>query len=78
MDLSSYDWVNDERYKKLPELLSPLEVSKLLRVNVKTIYDWKYRAKAYKPPQDLFHHFGKRVGIRKTVLRQWWFNRNSR
>ncbi len=76
MMYSSDDWLNEDKFRALPDLLSPREASQLLRVKYKTIYDWRYRPEKYKTPENLFHKFGG-LKVRKEVLRQWWLNRNS-
>ena len=75
MNYTSQDWIDEKRFKKLPELLTPKEVADLLRLNHKSVYFWRYNPETYNTPSDLFHKFVGKVYIRKNVLRQWWNER---
>lgn len=57
-------------------LLSPREVSDLLGISIKTIYDWKYRPSLRKVPQRLFVKFNRKLFIRTDILRTWILSQN--
>ena len=63
-------------FEKLPELLRPQAVSKILGVSIATIYDWKYRGKTRKVPSDLFLKLNRSLYIRTDVLRNWIISNN--
>lgn len=57
-------------------LLTPQEVSNLLGISPKTIYDWKYRPVLRKVPQRLFVKFNRKLFIRTDILRTWILSQN--
>ena len=64
-------------FDNLPEFLSPDQVCKVLPFTTKTIYDWRYRPAKYKTPEDLFVPFGRKILIRRDVLKKWVNSRNA-
>lgn len=57
-------------------LLTPLEVSNLLGISPKTIYDWKYRPVIRGVPEKLFVKFNRKLFIRTDILRNWIMSQN--
>jgi hypothetical protein len=57
-------------------LLTPQEVSDLLGISPKTIYDWKYRPTVRKVPSGLFVKFNRKLFIRTDILRNWIVSQN--
>lgn len=71
-DLLSNKWL----FENLKGLLTPLEVSRLIGVSPKTIYDWKYRPIIRKVPEGLFVKFNRKLLIRTDILRNWILSQN--
>lgn len=44
--------------------------------SIKTVYDWKYRKRKYKTPNDLFAKFNAKVFLRVAVLKRWFLIQN--
>jgi predicted DNA-binding transcriptional regulator AlpA len=59
-------------------LLRPKDVSDILGVSVKTIYDWKYRAKKKRIPKQLFLKLNGQLYIRTDILKGWFASENAR
>ena len=57
--------------------LRPQQVSSLLGIPVKTIYDWKHRPQRCKAPAGLFIKFNGRLFVRTDILRTWIFKQNG-
>lgn len=57
-------------------LLTPQEVSDLLCISPKTVYDWKYRSVLRKVPVGLFVKFNRKLFIRTDILRTWILSQN--
>jgi hypothetical protein len=67
-----------EFFENSPELLSLVEVQRLLGVKMQTIYDWRYRSRKKHPvPRGLFWQLNGRLRIRKTVLLKWLASQNT-
>ena len=56
--------------------MRPEEVSSLLGISVRTIYDWRYRPRVANVPEDLFLKFNRQLFIRTDILRAWVFSQN--
>lgn len=56
--------------------MRPEEVASLLSISVKTIYDWKYRARKRHIPDGLFIKFNRQLFIRTDILRTWVISQN--
>lgn len=63
-------------FDNLPALLKLSEVETLLGVSRKTIYDWKYRQKQLRIPEDLFIKFNRKLYIRTETLKRWMSSQN--
>lgn len=63
-------------FENLPELLKPEKVASILGISVSTIYDWHYRMRLKKVPQNLFLKFNRLLFIRTNVLRDWIVSQN--
>lgn len=63
-------------FENSKELLSPQEVSRLLEISKKTIYDWKYRPVIRRVPDGLFVKFNRKIFIRTDILRNWILSQN--
>lgn len=63
-------------FENSKELLSPQEVSHLLEISKKTIYDWKYRPVVRRVPDGLFVKFNRKIFIRTDILRNWILSQN--
>ncbi len=61
----------DTLFENLPDIIKAPKVAKLLDISVKTIYDWKYRGKMRKVPDDLFITLNRSIYIKTKVLRRW-------
>ena len=64
-------------FDNLKGLLTPQEVSQLLGVSPKTIYDWKYRQVIRKVPQGLFVKFNRKLFVRTDILKTWITSQND-
>ena len=64
-------------FENLPALLGVEATASLLNYSVSTIYDWRYRGKRKKVPQDLFLTFNRRLFIKTEVLKRWIISQNS-
>lgn len=60
-----------------PELLRPEEAAELLRISVKTIYDWHYRSRLRGIPKGLFLKINRQLYIRTCVLSDWILAQNQ-
>ncbi len=63
-------------FDNLPELVRPEVAASALGLSVKTIYDWRYRQKQLKVPQDLFVKFNRFLYLKTPVLRNWITSQN--
>ena len=63
---SRYRMIFDNRI----ELLEAKEFCRLFGYKISTIYDWKYRPKKNKIPDDLFVKFRNKLHLRTDVLRK--------
>ncbi len=63
-------------FDNLPKLIRPKMIAKELGLSVATIYDWKYRAKMRKIPENLFLKIAGRLYIRTDVLSLWIMSGN--
>lgn len=70
------DHVPDLFFEKQKGWMRPEEVSQLLGISVKTIYDWKYRGATRGVPQGLFIKFNRQLFIRTEVLKTWVYSQN--
>jgi len=68
---------NSSFFYNLPKLIKPHVLAKELGLSVATIYDWKYRGKMRKIPEDLFLKIAGRLYIRSDVLYNWLMARNA-
>lgn len=63
-------------FENLAELVKPELVASILGISVKTIYDWRYRFKQRKVPEDLFVKINRSLLVRTKVLRHWIASQN--
>ena len=63
-------------FENAKSLLTPQEVSYILGISTKTIYDWKYRAVLRNVPSGLFIKFNRKLFIRTEILRSWILSQN--
>lgn len=68
---------SDLLFNNLPEILKASTAAKILDVSIKTIYDWRYRQKTRKIPNNLFLKVNRALYLRTAVLRQWVTSQNS-
>lgn len=59
------------------DYLKPAAAAKLLGISIKTIYDWKYRAKSKGIPDDMFFNLRRGFLIRSDVLKEWVIGRKA-
>ena len=64
-------------FDNMKALLRPKEVSNLLGIPKKTIYDWKYRAREKKVPEHLFIKLNGSLFLRTDILKDWFASENS-
>ena len=64
-------------FENLKGLLSTQEVSILLGISPKTIYDWKYRPVVRRVPEGLFVKFNRKLFVRTDILRSWIVSQNT-
>ena len=64
-------------FNNLPKLIRPKVLARELDIAVATIYDWKYRAKMRKIPENLFLKIAGRLYIRTDVLGFWITSENA-
>lgn len=53
------------------ELMSVKDFCKSFGFSKATVYDWKYRSKAYEIPDELFIKIGKKLFLRTDIFRRW-------
>lgn len=58
------------------EFLEAKEFCKIFGYKISTIYDWKYRPKKNKIPNDLFVKFRRKLHLRTDVLRSMTLSQN--
>lgn len=58
-----------------PDLVSTDRVAELLAMSRETIFQWKCRPEKYGTPPDLFHKFGRRLYVRRDILKAWVISR---
>lgn len=63
-------------FENLPELIKPELAAAVLGISIKTIYDWRYRFRERKVPNELFLKINRSLLIRTNVLRQWIASQN--
>lgn len=63
-------------FDNLPKLLRPEAVAPLLGISVKTIYDWRYRGRLRRIPQQLFLKVNRFLYLRTDVLMDWIASQN--
>lgn len=64
-------------FDNLPELVRPEVAASVLGLSVKTIYDWRYRQKQLRVPEDLFVKFNRFLYLKTPILRHWITSQNS-
>ncbi len=64
-------------FENLKGLLTTQEVSSLLGISPKTIYDWKYRPVVRRVPEGLFVKFNRKLFVRTDILRSWIVSQNT-
>lgn len=64
-------------FDNLPELVRPEVAATALGLSVKTIYDWRYRQKQLRVPEDLFVKFNRFLYLKTPILRHWITSQNS-
>ena len=69
---SRYHLIFDNRI----ELLEAKEFCQIFGYKISTIYDWKYRSKKNKVPDDLFVKFRRKLHLRTDVLREMFLSQN--
>ncbi len=68
---------NNLLFNNLPKLIKPQVLASELGLSVATIYDWKYRAKMRKIPENLFLKISGRLYVRTDVLNSWLLAENA-
>jgi len=63
-------------FENLPELIKANTAAELLNVSIKTLYDWKYRAREKKIPEQLFVTIRRNLYLRTSILREWISQQN--
>ncbi len=63
-------------FENLPELIKANKAAELLNVSIKTVYDWKYRAKQKNIPAELFVTIRRNLYLRTAILREWISRQN--
>lgn len=53
------------------ELLTPEMVAEMLHTSRATVYQWKSRPKKYGVPDGLFVKFGRKLLVRREILKTW-------
>ncbi len=77
MDQSSEAKTAEVIFENLPEILRPDAVANLLSISVQTVYDWQYRQKTRRIPEDLFIKMNRLLYVRTTALKRWITAQNS-
>lgn len=62
---------NQKFFENLPDLIRAENLASLMGLSVKTIYDWRYRARIRRVPAELFLKFRGKLFVRTKVLKQW-------
>lgn len=75
MNKVQYD--NEALFENFPKLIRPKVLADLLGISVNTIYDWKYRGKTRRIPDNLFIKICGILYVRKDILKEWMIGRNS-
>ena len=63
-------------FENLPELLTPEIAARALQTTRGTVYQWHYRPKKYDITDGLFLKLGRKLLIRREVLKTWVLSRN--
>ena len=58
-------------FDNLSELLTPEMVAEALHTTRATVYQWHSRPRKYRVPESLFLKLGRKLLIRRDVLRTW-------
>jgi hypothetical protein len=58
-------------FENLPELLTPEMLAEVLHTTRGTVYQWKSRPKKYGIPDGLFLKLGRKLLVRREVLKAW-------
>ena len=58
-------------FDNLPNIVRVQAMAKVLGMSVKTLYDWKYRPKMRKIPDDLFLKINRILYVRTEALKRW-------
>ncbi len=64
-------------FENLPPILRAEAVAQFLGISIKTIYDWRYRAKIKEVPPNLFIKFNRQLYVQTEALRQWMASQNA-
>ena len=67
----------DQLFENLPELLTPDLVATALHTTRATVYQWHSRPRKYAVPDGFFIKLGRKLLIRRDVLKIWVFSRGS-
>jgi predicted DNA-binding transcriptional regulator AlpA len=70
--------VYDLLFENSKALLRPKDVSEILGISTKTVYDWKYRRKRRQIPEQLFLKLNGQLFIRTDILKGWFASENSK
>jgi len=60
-----------ELFENLPDVMRVQDVSKLLGVSTKTIYNWKYAGQMRNIPESLFIKINRLLYVNTRELRKW-------
>lgn len=67
----------DQFFDNLKGWMRPQEVAEAFGLSIKTVYDWKAKAKTRKIPEGLFIKFNRQLYVRTDVLRRWISSQND-
>ena len=58
-------------FDNLPNIVRVSVIAPILGLSIKTLYDWNYRRKMRRIPDDLFIKINSVLYIKTEVLRKW-------
>lgn len=69
---------SNQLFDNLPELITTKMVAEVLHTSRATVFQWHSRPRRYRVPEGLFIKFGRRLLIRRDVLKTWVLSRCSK
>ena len=76
--IRAYDKLDTSQlFENLSELLTPEMAAEVLHTTRATVYQWRSRPRKYGVPDGLFVTLGRKLLLRRDVLKTWVLSRCS-